>query len=60
MTVDVQEVKGYAANTKEVAVLVQNNCVAESIAQLNFHEQELVCWMGSMDANPDMPQHAMR
>jgi hypothetical protein len=38
MAVDVQEVEGFASNTKEFAVLVQNNCVAESIAQLNFHD----------------------
>jgi hypothetical protein len=54
MAVDVQEVKGFVANTKEFAVLVQNNCVAESLAQLNFHDSRckvfgvstgLVPWM---------------
>ncbi len=38
MAVDVQEVEGFAANTKEFDVVVQNNCVAESIVQLNFHD----------------------
>jgi hypothetical protein len=36
MAVDVQEVKGFAANTKEFAVFVQNNSVAKSVAQLIF------------------------
>jgi hypothetical protein len=38
MAIDVQEVEGIAANTTEFAVLVQNNCVAESIAQLDFYD----------------------
>jgi hypothetical protein len=38
MAVDVQEVEGFTANNKDFAVLVQNNCMAESIAQLNFHD----------------------
>jgi hypothetical protein len=65
VAVDVQEVKGFAANTKEFAVFVQNNCMAKSVVQLNFHDSQCKVFGvsmldGPMDANPVMPQHAMR
>ena len=38
MAIDMDQVKGLTADTKEFAVLVQKNRVTESVAQLYFHD----------------------
>ncbi len=60
-----KEFKCFTADPPKNSVLVQNNLVTKTVAQLDLHYAqfkvlELACWMGSIEANPVMPQHAIR
>jgi hypothetical protein len=65
MAIDLKEVKRFTADPKKIAVLVQNNRVTKTLAQLHLHNTQckgfgINMLNGFHRGKSVMPQHAIR